>query len=406
MDISEVSAYSLSSPIEPSREFRFGGKTREIRKRDLVLVSVETRNGEIGWAPCGTGTFTDWKEFNEATYDDISNAINDIVSPRLAGQSINSVDDVHEIIDSVNLPRYLRWQAKSVIDIALHDVLGKRSGAPIFELLEYDTEPTTTLEVYPSSGLYLSPSECVEEARTLVEQGYDAYKYRAGLGFERDRELIGALRSALGDDIKIIVDAHAWWSLDESAYSREDILSLIEYMNEHDVYWIEEPIPSNDYKGYRWLSERTGVPLAAGENEDTAGDLVNMTELGNLGFLQGDVKRHGGYTGCRQAVEHCQHNAPCYVPHNYGTDLGVVANAHLVAAAPECDFIQYPIYESGNSIGMYPFPLASDVITTDLDIENGYLSVPSEPGLGVDINHNVLEEYAFVDGPWSADLTD
>lgn len=406
MKISEVTAYSLSSPIEPPRRFRFEGKTREIRKRDVILVSLETSDGTCGWAPCGTGTFSKWEEFNEATYGDIANAINDIVSPQLAGKFIDDIVDAHEIIDSANLPRYLRWQAKSVIDIALHDILGKRKGAPIFELLEYDVEPTPTLELYPSSGLYLSTAEYIEEARTLIEQGYNAYKYRAGLGVERDRQSIKALRSALGDDIKIIVDAHAWWSLDDSAYSREDIQELIEVMDNHDVYWIEEPMPSNDYKGYRWLSETTGVPLAAGENVNTPGGLVNMAELGNLAFLQGDVKRHGGYTGCRQAVEYCRHNTPRYVPHNYGTDLGVVANAHLVAAAPECEFSQYPIYESEDSVGMYPFPLASDVITTDLDIEAGCLSVPSGPGLGIDINQDVLEEYSYVDGPWSANLTD
>lgn len=405
MGISAVSAYSLSSPVSPPMRVQFNGEVREIRKRDVVLVSVETKDGAIGWAPCGTSTFTEWEDFNEATYDDIADAINEFVSPRLAGESIATVAEAHDIIDSLNLPRYLRWQAKSVIDIALHDILGKQTGAPIFELLDYDTDPTPTLELYPSSGLYLSPQEYVEEARTLVERGYTAYKYRAGLDIKRDRESIRKLRSNLGSDFKLIVDAHAWWSRDDSSYSRDTIKSLVEYMGKHNVYWVEEPVPSNDYRSYRWLSETTGVPLAAGENEDTPGDLVNMAELGDLAFVQGDVKRHGGFLGCQQAVEFCRDNSPRYVPHNYGTELGVVANAHLVAAAPECDFIQYPIYGPADSVGMYPFPLASDIVTTDLEIEDGCLSVPSQPGLGVDVNRDVLEEYSYVDGPWSADFT-
>lgn len=397
MTIADVSAYGLSSVIDPPRTYHFNGNTRKIRKRDVVLVSVETSDGEIGWAPCGTSTFSKWEEFNEATHDDIATVIDEIVAPTLVGKPIDGTDEIHDAIDSTNLATYLRWQAKSVVDIAVHDIVGKRRGAPVYELLEYGVEPTLTLSLYPSSGLYLSPEEYVDEATALVEQGYEMYKYRAGLGVEQDRRVIDRLRTALGHEVDIIVDAHAWWSRNEDAYSREELQSLVEYMGEQEVYWIEEPFPSNDYKSYRWLSEETGVPLAAGENEETPGSLVNMAELGFLSFLQGDVKQHGGYTGTRQAVEFCRGRPVTYVPHNYGTELGVVANGHLAAAAPECTFVEYPIYEDGNGTGMYPFPLASDIISTDLDIEDGQITVPSSPGLGVDIDRTVIEEYPFVD---------
>lgn len=397
MTISDVSAYGLSSPINPPRTYHFNGNTRKIRKRDVVLVAVETSDGEIGWGPCGTSTFSKWEEFNEATHDDIANVINEIVAPTLAGKSIERIDDVHDTIDSTNLPTYLRWQAKSVIDIAIHDILGKRHGEPVYKLLDYDVEPTESLALYPSSGLYLSPEEYAEEAVSLVEQGYDMYKYRAGLGADLDRRAIDHLRTTLGDEVDIIVDAHAWWSRDDATYSRAEIRSLVEYMGERDVYWVEEPFPSNDYKSYRWLSEETGVPLAAGENEESPGSLVNLAELGFLSFLQGDVKQHGGFTGARQAVEFCQGQTVTYAPHNYGTQLGVVANAHLAAAAPECSFVEYPIYEDDDNIGMYPFPLASDIISTELAIENGQITVPSNPGLGVDVDRTVIEEYPFIE---------
>lgn len=402
MTIADVSAYVLSSVIDPPRSYEFNGNTREIRKRDVVLVAVETSDGEIGWSPCGTGTFSKWEEFNEATHDDIADVINEIVAPALVGKPITDIDDVHDVIDATNLATYLRWQAKSVIDIAIHDVIGKRRGEPVYELLDYDVEPTKSLRAYPSSGLYLSPEGYVEEATALVEQGYDMYKYRAGLGVEQDRDVIDRLRDSLDDDVEIMVDAHAWWSRNEAAYSRTEIRSLVEYMGDRGVYWIEEPFPSNDYKSYRWLSEETGVPLAAGENEETPGSLVNMAELGFLSYLQGDVKQHGGFTGSRQAVEFCQGRPVTYVPHNYGTQLGVVANTHLAAAAPGCDFVEYPIYEQDDDLGMYPFPLASDIISSELEIEDGSITVPDSPGLGVTVDRTVIEEYAFVETPPSS----
>jgi L-alanine-DL-glutamate epimerase-like enolase superfamily enzyme len=397
MTIARLSAYVLSSPIDPPKTYQFQGNSRNIRKRDVILVSVETSDGEIGWAPCGTSTFTKWKEFNEATHDDIASAICDVVGPELVGEPIENIDSIHEIIDETNLPDYLRWQAKSVVDIAAHDVIGKRRGQPIYELLRYDVEPTSILNAYPSSGLYLSPEECAKEARRLFEQGYDMYKYRAGLGVERDRRVIDRIRSVVGDKVKVIVDAHAWWSLDDVSYSRSDIRSVVEYMSNRGVYWVEEPFPSDDYESYRLLREATGMPLAAGENEETPGNLVNTAELGVLSFLQGDVKQHGGYTGCRQAIQFCEGRSVTYVPHNYATQLGIVANAHLAAAAPECDFIEYPIYGGEGSAGMYPFPLASEIIEPNLTVENGRLTVPSGPGLGVDVNENAIESYPYLE---------
>jgi len=401
MTIADVSAYVLSSPIDPPRSYHFDGNTREIRKRDVVLVSLETSDGEVGWAPCGTSTFTKWQEFNEAAHDDIADVIDDIVGPDLVGVPIDEAGTVHDVIDSSNLPAYLRWQARSVIDIALYDVLGKRRGAPVYELLEYGIEPTPSLTAYPSSGLYLTPEGYAEEATAFAQRGCDTYKYRAGLGVEHDRRTIDRLAATVGDDMDIIVDAHAWWSLDESSYSREEIRSLVEYMGEQDVYWVEEPFPSNEYKSYRWLSETTGTPLAAGENEETPGDLVNMAELGFLSFLQGDVKQHGGFTGCRQAIEFCEGRPVTYVPHNYGTLLGVVANAHLVAAAPGCSLLEYPIYGDEESLGMYPFPLAHDIVESDLGIDNGEFTVPSAPGLGVEVDRDVIEVYPYVENPVS-----
>ncbi|MUW14552.1 mandelate racemase/muconate lactonizing enzyme family protein [Halorubrum sp. CBA1125] len=394
MAIADISAYVLSSPVDTPRSYRLNGGAGLITQRDVILVSVETTAGEIGWAPCGTGTVTKWEEFNEATHDDIGDVIRNIVGPDLVGEDIDDIASVHNVIDSTNLPEYLRWQAKSVVDIAVYDILGKRRGQPIYEFLEYDVDPTPTLTVYPSSGFYLSPEEYVEEATHLVEQGYDMYKYRAGFGVDWDRRIIDHLRARLDDEVDIIVDAHAWWSLDDASYSREEIRSLVEYMDDQ-VFWIEEPFPSNDYQSYRWLSEATGVPLAAGENEATPGNLVNMAELGFLSFLQGDVKQHGGYTGSRQAVEFCEGRDVTYVPHNYGTQLGVVANAHLVAAAPECTLLEYPIYGGEDSVGMYPFPLASDIIETELEVEDGRLTVPSGPGLGVSVDRSVIENYPY-----------
>ena len=258
----------------------------------------------------------------------------------------------------------------------------------------------------PSAGYYLSPEDAAKEAKCLINEGFSGYKYRAGLGIEEDKRTLEAIREAVGPEPRIIVDSHAWWSRKEFSYSKSKIQSLIEFMSDYDIYWVEEPVPPDDYRSYRDLHDSTGVSLAGGENENTPGSLVNMGELADVSFLQGDVKQHGGFSGCKQVVNYCEKNSTTYVPHNYGTELGAIANAHLAAAAPEIDFLEYPIYARDNTqIGMYPFPLATDILTTGLDVENGTLHVPSEPGLGVEVDLGVIEEYAYVDGPWSENVS-
>ena len=148
MRISNVSAYGLSSRIIPPKEFEFDEGTLKIHKRDVILVVIETATGECGIAPCGTGAVTKWEEFSEATHDDIAGVINEIISPKLEGKTFEDIDELRMVIKKENLPKYLRWQAISVIDIAFHDILGKQTGTPVYEMLTYDIDPTPELDLY------------------------------------------------------------------------------------------------------------------------------------------------------------------------------------------------------------------------------------------------------------------
>jgi len=157
------------------------------------------------------------------------------------------------------------------------------------------------------------------------------------------------------------------------------------------------------------VSEASGIsqPLAGGESEDSPDGLVALAETGAVDFLQGDVRHHHGFTGCQRAVDFCRGRDIEFVPHNFGTWLGLLANAHLVAAAPEVHLVEYPIFEDDPLVeasgepGMYPFDLAFDIVAGRPPVENGRLEVPTEPGLGIDMNLDVIEEYPFIEGPWT-----
>lgn len=400
MRLSEVTVHTLSSPIEPPQERRFYGGVRRLHKRDFILVRVETADGAVGYAP-GAATSSAMREYFDGTaHDDFAELVENRVRDALADTEIEEPEDIAETVRALDLPTKLESEAIGVIDVAYYDILGKQVGAPVYDLLadrEVDPEP---LELYASAGMYMEPDGYAEQARELQERGFTAYKYRPGLGVEDDQRTLRLIRDAVGDDMAVMVDAHTWWKLGEHSYGFEQVVDLLDAFEAHDPYWIEEPVEPGDYDAYERLAGRTGLPLAGGESEESVEGLLRLAETG-VSYLQGDTRHHAGFTGCWQAVEACaDRDDITFVPHNFGTQLGLVTNAHLVAASPESPMLEYPVF--GDDVGgMYPFPLAEDVLHDELAIEDGTFEVPDGPGLGVEVDENIVEEYPYIEGAWT-----
>ncbi|WP_137285836.1 mandelate racemase/muconate lactonizing enzyme family protein [Halorussus salinisoli] len=405
MKITNVTAHALSSPIRPAREHEFLGGTRKILKRDFVLVTVETADGEIGYAPAGASSSAMREYFDGATHRNFVEVIDDVIEPTLEDEVIDDVTAAHDLIDDINIPGFLRSQIISAIDIALHDIIGKRQNAPIYELLleqsDVTADPDRTLPLYASGGMYMPPEGYAEEAAGLAEYGFEGYKYRPGLGPEEDLRTIRLIREEVGDEMEIMVDAHTWWKMGDKSYSPDQVRELTSKFQDYDVYWVEEPVEPEAHSAYQELREATGTPLAGGESEESPQGLKRLADTGAVDFLQGDVRHHRGFTGCGDVVEHCEGADVTFVPHHFGTHLGLVANAHLVAAAPGSELLEYPVFETSRHPGMYPFPLAEDILESPFDVEGGELTVPDEPGLGVDVNLDVLTEYPYEEGAWT-----
>lgn len=401
MRIADVTAYELSSPIEPPDERSFYGGSRRILKRDIVLVRLDTPDGTVGYATAGASSSEMREYFEDVDHGTVAEIIESVVAPVLMAEPLESIGVATERIHAeLDLPTHLRWQIASAIDVALYDIEGKRRGMPIHELLAPDRTPDLEIPLYASSGMYMEPDGYAEQAAALREQGFVGYKYRPGGGPERDRRTIRRIRNAVDDDFEIMVDAHTWWKLGDRSYDVEQVVELLADFAQYDPYWIEEPVRPDAKDAYRTVATRTDLPLAGGESEHSPSGLRELADTGALAFLQPDVRHHGGFTGVWEIAQYCVGRDVRLVPHNFGTHLGLIANAHLVAAAPESDLLEYPIFGTDTD-AMYPFPLATEILETSLDLSEGQLSVPTEPGLGVDIDLGVIDRYPPIDGPWT-----
>ena len=406
MDIEAIRSYALSSPIDPPQDRAFHGGTRRLVKRDVVLVVVETTDGARGFATAGASSSAMTEYFEGDSQGTFADVMEGPVADALEGETIDSIHEAHALIRESSVPAGDVPEAISAVDVALWDLRGKELGTPVYELLavEYGTDPTVDLPLYASAGMYMEPTGFAEQAAVIEELGFLGYKYRPGIGPGDDRRTIDVLAETL-TETEFMLDTHTWWKLGE-AYGRETVRELIEYAGDQGAYWVEEPVEPDDYEGYVDLAT-TGAPLAGGESEESPGGLVELAETGAVDYLQGDVRHHEGFTGCREAVEYCRGRDVEYVPHNFGTWVGLAANAHLVAAAPEVELLEYPVFEDDPALGtrsvagMYPFDLAFDIVEGEPAIDDGVLTVSDEPGLGVDIDLDVVEEYPFEAGPWT-----
>ena len=408
MRITDVQGYALSSPIEPVQERPFYGGRRRLLKRDVVLVTVETADGERGAATAGATSSAMREYFEGDSQGTFADVVEHAVAPALEGERIETVADAHDRIDGTDLSERLRTKAVSAVDVALYDILGKRAGAPVYELLREEfadaPEPTTDLPLYASAGMYMEPEGYAKQAALIEEAGFMGYKYRPGIGPDGDRRTIDLVADAL-DETEMMLDSHTWWKL-RDPYGDDAVADIVSHAADRGAYWVEEPAAPDDYDGYRRLAE-TGAPLAGGESEESPDGLVSLGRTGAVDYLQGDVRHHRGFTGCTRAIEFCRGRDVEFVPHNFGTWLGLMANAHLVAAAPEVELLEYPVFENDPLVdasgdpGMYPFDLAYDLVKGRPPVEDGRLSLPDDPGLGIEVDLDVVEEYPFVEGAWT-----
>ncbi|PHQ40175.1 mandelate racemase [Halorubrum persicum] len=408
MHITEIQAFALSSPIDPPQERHFHGGTRRLLKRDVVLVVVETASGLRGAATAGATSSSMREYFEGDSQGTFADVLENEVADALEGAVVEDIIDAHELIEETSLSDRLITKAISSINVALYDIRGKELGTPVYELLhdqyEDPPEPTTELPLYASSGMYMDPEGFAEQACLVEEAGFFGYKYRPGIGPDADRQTIDLVSDAL-NKTEMMLDSHTWWKLEDS-YEEDTVDAIVTYAHENGAYWVEEPVAPDNYSGYTRLAE-TGAALAGGESEQSPEGLLSLGKTGAVDFLQGDVRHHRGFTGCQRAVEFCRGRDIKFVPHNFGTWLGLLANAHLVAAAPEVSLVEYPIFENDPLVdasgdpGMYQFDLAFDLVKGQPSMQNGQLTVPDDPGLGVEIDLDVVEEYPFIEGPWT-----
>ena len=269
--------------------------------------------------------------------------------------------------------------AMSAIDIALWDIAAQHYGVPLHTLL--GGKYRDKIKAYGTFIPEDDPEANIPLAQSLVEKGFRSLKFGGGtfgLDPDHDIEVVRAVRRAVGPDIELMIDMVSRWRTFGNA------LAMARRMEEFNLTWIEEPVPSDDLDSYQRLSSAATQKISGGEILATRYEFRDFIERGKPDIVQPDITRCGGISEMKKIGDMADISGVQLVPHGFSTGILLAATVHFLAAAKHGDLIEYSQSDSA---------LFTDLVTNQVSMEDGYVTVPDTPGLGVQLNEETMEKY-------------
>jgi L-alanine-DL-glutamate epimerase-like enolase superfamily enzyme len=379
MKITRIECIPVSIPF--AKPMKMGGGTAAVS--DAVVVKVHTDEGVTGI--CETGDTSLW--YMGESQDSIMYNITRVFGPQiLLGEDPFNIE---KIIARMDKAAKTNNQSKAVIDYALHDVMGKALGVPVYKLLGGLSNPKIPLAFVMSSG---TAEEVAEEGRGLVKEGFRALKLKVGAhAVEEDIEMLAALRQAVGNNIKIMTDTNGGWHY-------FDALRFLKGAARYNLFLSEQPVPWWDIDGLARLRRKVDVPIMADESAAELNDLTKLIQRDAVDGFFLKVPKAGGIHKSQKFVAIAQSvglvvMCGCMID----TSLGAAANAQFLAATEWMGRIEQEAIGPLNLFNAFSTANISpenDLAVRPIRYEGGFLYPPDGPGLGVELNEDAVRKYA------------
>ena len=368
MKITDVQTIRLRAAIPADGQVFSRSGVRSTRSTTLVRVDTDEGISGIGSAS-GNGEL-------------IEVIVAKVIKPLLVGMDPTEIDAIwdrgyvrggHKEFGT----RGIGVVALSGVDIALWDILGKARGVPLYQLLGgkcRDKVPVYATALYPEE-----PAKVARRARGFADQGFHGVKIKVGFDLDQDIRIVRAVREELGKDFIVMTDANQGYSVDVA-------LKASDAFADCGAYWLEEPLFVEDIEGHAMLREKGQTPIAVGENLHMNYAFENFIMRGAVDFIQPDVARAGGITEIRKITAlAARHKVPVSF-HTWGDGVALAASVHLSAALKDCIVMELDYTYN---------PLREELLREPFKVQNGFLIPPERPGLGIELNPNALERFAF-----------
>ncbi|MFC0029930.1 mandelate racemase/muconate lactonizing enzyme family protein [Micromonospora chaiyaphumensis] len=372
LTIEAVDTYAVALPTV--RSFGVSGGSVAVAGTPSIRVLVKvTAGGVTGW-----GEATPIPAWTYETAESIVTTIDRYLAPAILGRPAWDLDGVTTAFDrAINRGFTIGSPlAKSAVDVALHDLLGRALGVPVGMLWGQRRRDTIELGWIVAGQTAGEVADAVAEGSAL---GYRAFKVKVGLHSEaEDATVVRAVREA-APDAALWVDANQGYTVDGA-------LRMARRLADYDVTAFEQPLPANDVAGQRRLRETSPIPVALDESLRHPSDLATFVKLNAVDVAIAKVQRSGGLTLSRRLCALAEDSGVRLMGSGLtDSDLGLAASLHLFAAYG----IDTPVDLNGRQ-----FLTSSYATGATVEIKDGVARVPTGPGLGVDVDESVVRELA------------
>jgi len=310
-----------------------------------------------------------------------------LLRPNLIGENALEPERVCEKLHQMTF-----WQGRggsvthaiSGIDIALWDILGKTTGQPVGRLLGGFYRDK--IKPY-GSLLFEDPKTFPATLQDALDRGFKALKLGWGpfgrVDKHMDERLIQIARDTCGPDVEIMVDAggsDAFWP-----HNYKWAVETAKMLGNYNITWFEEALPPDDIEGHILLRQHSPVPIAGGEVLTRRQSFQPWIERGAYDIIQPDATKVGGISEIRRLIWTAYDHNVLLVTHGWNTAIGLAADLHLAAAHPTARWVEY----------ITPSPYIEDIIINKFQLdENGLLTIPTTPGLGIELDWEAVKHYS------------
>ena len=332
--------------------------------KEFLLLEATDELGNKGW---GESVAFDSPWYNEETYKTNWIILEDFLIPLVKGKEIEHPDEINELFAFIRKNN----MAKAALEGAVWDLYAKRTHQTLASALGGDKKE---IEVGISIGIQKSVEKLLSLIDGYVKEGYKRIKVKIKPGWDVD--VIRAIRERF-PDVPLMADAN-------SAYSLEDA-ALLKQLDEFNLTMIEQPLASDDIIDHATLQKQLKTPICLDESIHSLEDARKAVELGSCGIINIKIGRVGGLTESKKIHDYCESKGiPVWCGGMLESGIG---RAHNVAITTLSNFIM-----PGDTAGSERY-WERDIIDPEVIVENGYITVPDEPGIGYEPNLERIEKF-------------
>lgn len=376
MKITKLEVIKLSQPYGEGQRWKFAGGKVELW--NVVLVRLTAEDGTTGLGEIGDGHFI----------PDVAEALAKFCSRMLSDLSVFDTNLLYDRLYKAGHfwgRRGLAIGVISGIETACWDIQGKLLGQPVYRLL--GGAYRTKIRAYASGGMEQSDAALAEELKRHVDAGFTAVKVRGGYPEPvRDEHVMAVARRAVGEKIEVAIDAGQGYV--PRPWSIKRAIEAVRRLAPYQPMWLEEPVRTDDVAGYAEVRAAAGFPIAGGENLTGLVEARDLIDHKALDIIQADITHAGGIGETRRIADYARAHGLAWAPHVFRSGVGFMAHLHLCTAQPNAMIFEYSRQAA----------LRDELVLQMPRFEEGCLHPVDQPGLGVHLPDELLEQFAYRPG--------